>query len=152
MRGQGNIRAAALDALNPDQRTLLAAFAELMSRGTGDDGDDLLQEAMRRWLDSEIPIEGPDQTCNFLRGAISSIRSNIFRKKRTVERIEGRRAERLEHEEEEPLDRAADQAAATDGPLYVQQVYDHCEDEDVKMLLLVSLGGQATPGRNQGRA
>jgi hypothetical protein len=62
-----------------------------------------------------------------------------------VERIEGRRAERLEHEGEEPLDRAADHAAATDGPLYVQQVYDLCGDEDVKMLLLVSLGGQAAP-------
>lgn len=143
--GQGNIRADALDALDRDQRTQLAAFADLMSRGTGDDGDDLLQEAIRRWLDSDVPVQGPEQTCNFLRGAINSIRSNRFRKQRTVERVEGRRAHKLEHEEEEPLDRAADPTAATDGPLYVQQVYDLCEDEDVKLLLLTLLGGQATP-------
>lgn len=115
--GQGNIRADALDALDRDQRTQLAAFAELMSRGTGDDGDDLLQEAIRRWLDSDVPVLDPERTCNFLRGAISSIRSNRFRKQRTVERVEGRRALELEHEEEEPLDRAADPTAATDGPL-----------------------------------
>jgi len=143
--GQGNIRADALDALDRNQRTLLAGFAELMSRGTGDDGDDLLQSAMARWLASDVPIQGPDQTCNFLRGAISSIRFNTFRKKRTVERIEGRRAHKLEHEADEPLDRAADPTAATDGPLYIQQVYDLCEDEDVKLLLLTLLGGQATP-------
>ncbi len=142
--GQGNIRAAALDVLDQDQRTLLAAYAELMSRGTGDEGGDLLQGAMARWLASDVPVEGPEQTCDFLRGAISSIRFNTFRKQRVVRRCEGERAQKLEDEEEEPLDRAADPSASTEGALFVQQVYDLCEDEDVKLLLTLQ-ADQAAP-------
>jgi DNA-directed RNA polymerase specialized sigma24 family protein len=132
---QGNVRAAALDALSEDQRKQLAGYARIMSRGTGDEGDDLLQGAFVRWLASDKPIEGPEQTCKFLREAISSLRSNVFRHEKVVRRIEGERAHKQEDEEDEPLDRAADTSASTDGPLFVQQVYDLCDDDEVRLML-----------------
>jgi DNA-directed RNA polymerase specialized sigma24 family protein len=141
---QGNARADALNALSDDQRKQLAAYARIMSQGTGDEGDDLLQGAFARWLASDKPVEGPEQTCDFLHGAINSIRSNRFRHQKVVRRVEGERAHRQDDEEEEPLDRAADPSASTEGPLYVQQVYDLCEDEDIKLLLMVQVD-EATP-------
>jgi DNA-directed RNA polymerase specialized sigma24 family protein len=141
---QGNIRAPALDGLDDDQRKQLAAYAQIMSRGTGDEGDDLLQSAVARWLASEKPMEGPEETCEFLRWAISSVRSNIFRHEKVVRRIEGERAYKQEDEEEEPLYRAADPSASTEGPLFVQQVYDLCDDEEVQ-LFLTAQADKATP-------
>lgn len=141
---QGNIRAAALDALNEDQRKQLAAYARIMSGGTGDEGDDLLHSAFARWLASDKPVEGPEQTCGFLRGAISSIRSNIFRHRKVVRRIEGERANKQEDEEDEPVDRAADPAASTEGSLFVQQVYNLCDDQEIQ-LLLTAQADRATP-------
>jgi DNA-directed RNA polymerase specialized sigma24 family protein len=141
---QGNVRAAALEALSEDQRKQLAAYAKILSQGTGDEGDDLLQGAFARWLASDKPVERSEQTCKFLREAISSIRSNIFRHKRVVRRIEGERALKQEHEEEEPLDRAADLSASTEGPLFIQQVYNLCDDEEIQ-LLLIAQADRATP-------
>ena len=140
----GNVRADALDALSDDQRKQLAAYARIMSQGTGDEGGDLLQGAFARWLASGKPVEGPEQTCKFLFEAISSIRSNSFRHKRVVHRFEGERAFKHEDEEEEPLDRVADPSASTEGPLYVQQVYDLCDDEEIQ-LLLTAQAGRAKP-------
>ncbi len=138
------MRAAVLGALSEEQRKRLAAYARIMSQGTGDEGDDLLQGAFARWLASDKPVEGPEQTCKFLREAISSIRSNIFRHERVVRRLEGERAVKKEDEEDEPLDRAADPAASTEGPLFVQQVYDLCNDEDIQLLLMAQ-ADRATP-------
>jgi DNA-directed RNA polymerase specialized sigma24 family protein len=145
---QGNERAAALVALSEDQRKQLAAYAQIMSRGTGSEGNDLLQEAFARWLGSDKPVEGPEQTCNFLRGAISSIRFNAFRHEKVVRRYEGVRAVAEEGDEEDPLDQAADPAASTEGPLFVQQLYDLCEDEEVQ-LLLTAQTDSATPAEIQ---
>jgi DNA-directed RNA polymerase specialized sigma24 family protein len=145
---QGNERAAALMALNEDQRKQLAAYAQVMSRGTGSEVDDLLQEAFARWLASDKPIEGPEQTCNFLRGAISSIRFNTFRHQKVVRRYEGVRAVAEDGDEEDPLDQAANPAASTEGPLFVQQLYDLCEDEEVQ-LLLTAQADHATPAEIQ---
>jgi DNA-directed RNA polymerase specialized sigma24 family protein len=145
---QANERAAALVALNENQRKQLAAFAQIMSRGTGSEGDDLLQEAFARWLGSDKPMEGPEQTCNFLRGAIRSIRFNTFRHEKVVRRHEGVRAVAEEGDEEDPLDQAADPASSTEGPLFVQQVYDLCEDEEVQ-LLLTAQADNATPAEIQ---
>jgi hypothetical protein len=89
-------------------------------------------------------VEGPEQTCKFLREAISSIRSNFFRHERVVQRFEGQRTFKQEGEEEEPLDRAADPSASTEGPLYVQQVYDLCDDEEIQLLLMAQVD-QAKP-------
>jgi DNA-directed RNA polymerase specialized sigma24 family protein len=135
-------------ALNEDQRKRLAAYAEISSAGTGSDGDDLLQEAFTRWLASDKSIEGPEQTCNFLRGAIGSIRFNTFRHGKVVRRYEGVRAVPEECDEEDPLDQAADPAASTEGPLFVQQLYDLCEDEEVQ-LLLTAQADNATPAEIQ---
>ena len=141
---QRNERPAALAALDDDQRKQLAAFARIMSRGTGDDGDDLLQGAFARWLASDKPVEGPQQTIKFLREAISGIRSNIFRHQKVVRRYDGKRAFRGEDEDDEPVDRAADPSASTDGPVFVQQVYDLCGDDEIKLLLMAQ-ADQAAP-------
>jgi DNA-directed RNA polymerase specialized sigma24 family protein len=120
-----------------------------MSRGTGDEGDDLLNEAFARWMASDKPVEGPEQTCNFLRGAISSIRFNIFRHYKVVRRVEGVRAVAQEDDQEDPLDQAADPAASTEGLLFVQQVYDLCDGDEEVQLLLMAQAENATPDQIQ---
>jgi DNA-directed RNA polymerase specialized sigma24 family protein len=146
---QANERVAALDALSDDQRKQLAAYARIMSRGTGDDGDDLLQGAFARWLASDGPAEGPEQTYNFLRGAISSIRSNIFRHTKVVRRFQGVRALAHAEDEEDPLDQAVDPAASTETAVFFQQVYDLCNgDEEIQLLLMAQLDN-GTPAEVQ---
>ena len=76
---QGNDRAAALAALDDDQRKRLEAFAHIISQGAGDEPGDLFNAAVVRWLSSDKPIDGPEQTEQFLKGAMNSIRSNKFR-------------------------------------------------------------------------
>lgn len=137
---EGNERAAALTALSEDQKKRLAAFARFMSHGTGDEGDDLLQGAFVRWLASDKPVEGPEQTCQFLREAISSIRSNIFRHEKVVRRLEGVRAVAQEDAEEDPVEQAADPAASTEAVVFFQQLYDLCaNDEEIQLLLVAQL-------------
>ena len=142
---QGNERAAALAALSENQRKQVAAYAQIMSRGTGDEGDDLLQEAFARWLGSDKPVEGPEQTRDFLRDAIRSIRFNTFRHKRVVRKYEGVRAVTQENDEEDPLDQATDPAASTEGPLFVQQVYDLCGDDEEIQFFLTAQVANASP-------
>jgi DNA-directed RNA polymerase specialized sigma24 family protein len=146
---QGNERAAALAALRDDQRKQLAAYAQIMSRGTGNEGADLLQEAFARWLGSKKSVEGPQETCNFLRGAINSIRFNIFRHEKVVRRYEGERAVAQDDEEGDPLDQAVDPAASTEGPLFVQQIYDLCGEDEEIQLLLTAQTDNATPDQIQ---
>lgn len=141
---QGNVRAEALKALSEDQQTQLAAYAQIMSGGTGTEGGDLLHEAILRWMASDKPVAGPDQTYNFLSGAINSVRSNTFRHQRVVRRVDGVRAFKQHDEDEEPLDCAPDLAASTEGPLFVQQVYDLCDDEEIQLLLMTQVDN-ATP-------
>jgi DNA-directed RNA polymerase specialized sigma24 family protein len=141
---QGSDRAAALAALSADEVKQLAAYARIMSQGTGLGGNDLLQDAYVRWLASTKPVVGPEQTANFLRGAISSIRSNHFRHERVVQKYEGIRAV-AEEGDEDPLDQAADPAASTEGPLFHQQVYDLCADDEEVQLLLMKQWDRATP-------
>jgi len=137
---QGKERAAALAALREDQRKRLAAYAQLMSHGTGDEGTDLLQGAFARWLASDKPVEGPEQTCKYLVEAINSIRSNIFRHEKVVRRLEGVRAFAQEDDEDDPVEQALDPAAATEATVYFQQVYDLCaNDEEIQLLLLAQL-------------
>jgi DNA-directed RNA polymerase specialized sigma24 family protein len=146
--GQGE-RAAALAALSEDQRKQLAAYARIASGGTGDEGDDLLQGAFARWLASGQLVEGPEQTCKFLRGAISSIRSNIFRHEKVVRRFEGVRAVAQEEDEEDPVEQAPDPAASTEVSLLFQQVYDLCDgDDEIQMLLMAQLSN-GTPAEIQ---
>jgi DNA-directed RNA polymerase specialized sigma24 family protein len=142
---QTNERAAALDALSEDQRKQLAAYARIMSRGTGDESDDLLNEAFARWMASDKPVEGPEQTWSFLRGAISSIRFNIFRHDKIVRRVEGVRAVGQEDAEEDPLDQAADPAGLDRRTIVCPAVYDLCDGDDEVQLLLMAQADNATP-------
>ena len=146
---QGNVRAAALDALSDDQRKQLAAYAQIRSGGTGYEGGDLFNEAVVRWMASDKSVEGPEQTCNFLRGAINSIRFNTFRHEKVVRRVEGMRAFNQEDEDEEPLDQAPDPSASTEGPLFVQQIYDLCSDDWEVQLLVMAQADNATPEQIQ---
>lgn len=142
-------RAAALTALSPSQRKQLATYARIMAGGTGDEGTDLLQEAFARWLGSDKPVEGPEQTRDFLRGAIKSIRSNALRHNQVVRKYEGARAGAEESDEEDPLDLAIDHAASTEGPLFVQQAYDLCGDDEEVQLLLTAQADNASPDEIQ---
>lgn len=134
---QGNDRAAALAALDDDQRKRLEAFAYIISQGAGDEPGDLFNAAVVRWLSSDKPIEGPEQTEQFLKGAMNSIRSNKFRRDRVVRRYLGERALPQEGEDEDPVEQAADPTASTEGPLVFEQLFDLCgDDEDVQHLVL----------------
>jgi DNA-directed RNA polymerase specialized sigma24 family protein len=145
---QGNERTAALTALSEDQRKQLASYARFMSQGTGDEGSDLLQAAFARWLASDKPVEGPERTCNFLREAISSIRSNIFRHKRVVRRYEGVRAV-AEGDVDDPLDQAPDPTECAEATVFFQQLYDlFADDEEIQLLILAQLKGE-TPAEIQ---
>jgi DNA-directed RNA polymerase specialized sigma24 family protein len=141
----GDERAAALAALSDDQRKRLAAYARVMSKGTGDEHEDLLQQAQVRWLASKKPVEGPEQTENFLRGAMCNLRYNAFRHQRVVRRLDGVRAVADPDDQEEPVEQGADPAASTEGPLFVQQVYDLCADDEELQLLLTAQADNATP-------
>jgi DNA-directed RNA polymerase specialized sigma24 family protein len=142
---EGNERAAALEALCQDQRKRLAAYARFKSQGSGEDGDDLLQEAFARWMSSDKPVESQEQTCNFLRGAINSIVSNIFRHDKVVRRVEGVRAVAQEGDDEDPVEQAGDPTASTEGPTFAQQMYDLCgHDPEVQSLLTANAIG-STP-------
>lgn len=133
-------RAAALQALDEDQRKHLAAYARIMSANTGEEGEDLLQDAFSRWLTSDDPVEGPERTYDFLRGAISSIRSNIFRHAKVVRRIEGVREVATSMEEQDPIELAADPGVSHEVTVFSQQLYDLCaDDSDMQMLLMCQL-------------
>jgi DNA-directed RNA polymerase specialized sigma24 family protein len=137
---QGNERSDALVALKGDQRKRLATYARFMSHGVGEEASELLQGAFARWMASEKPVEGPEQTYNFLRQAISSICSNIFRHERVVRRFEGTRVVAQQDDEDDPVEQAPDPAACTEATVFFQQVYDLCaDDEEIQFLLLAQL-------------
>lgn len=129
-------RAAALTGLGPDRAKQLAGYANLCSRGLDEDGEDLLSGAQARWLASDIPVAGPDDTVKFLIGAINSLRSNAFRKQRVAKRAFGDRAEPNPEAGTDPLDDVEARACAADDAVFAQQAYDALSDEpDVQILL-----------------
>jgi hypothetical protein len=98
----------------------------------------------RRRLPVGLPqtsrCKGRGRPTNSLRGAVSSVRSNIFRHQKVVRRFEGARAVAQEEDEEDPVDQAADPAASTESAVFFQQVYDLCEgDEEIQLLLMARL-------------
>jgi DNA-directed RNA polymerase specialized sigma24 family protein len=108
-----------------------------MSRKTDFEGPDLLQDAFVRWLTSEKPIEGPEQTCAFLYGAIKSLRSNWNRHDRVVRQTHGVRVTADKDSDDDPIAHASDPSTDPDDHLVPQQLYDHCEgDDDVQIMLL----------------
>jgi DNA-directed RNA polymerase specialized sigma24 family protein len=141
---QGNDRAAALEALCDDQRKRLVAFARIMSGGTDFEADDLFNEAALRWMKSKVPVKGLGETAKFMVGAINSIRSNYFRHDKVVRKYEGERAFRKDDEDCDPTEDASDFAASTDGTTFVQQVYNECNNEEVRDLITAQ-ADNATP-------
>ncbi len=141
---QGNERAAALEAVDDDQRKRLVAFGRILSGGTEFNDDDLYNEAVLRWMKSDTPIKGPSETAKYLVDAMNSIRSNYFRHDRVVRKYEGERAFRKDDEDGDPTEDAADAAGSTDGTTFVQQVYDECNDEEVRDLITAQ-ADNATP-------
>jgi DNA-directed RNA polymerase specialized sigma24 family protein len=137
---QGTDRAAALGALTEDQQKRLAAYARIMSPNTGEEADDLLQGAQLRWLASDEPIESPERTYRFLLGAMSSIRSNIFRHAAVVRRTMGVRVVAATESEEDPIELAPDSGASQETGVFGQQLYNLCTDDpDLQMLLMCQL-------------
>lgn len=130
-------RADALEALSADQRKRLAGLARLMAPNTGETGEDLLQAAQLRWLESSVPVEGPDRTCEFLCGAISSIQSNIFRHQKLVRKVDGVRAFAASPDGQDPIELGVDPAASQEDTVFAQQLYDLCaNDSEVQTLVM----------------
>lgn len=135
--GKPTARVAALSALSEDQQKKLAAFARTVSKGTGDDGNDVLHGAILRWLDSNVPVEGAERTYHFLRDAMQSIASNIFRHKKIVRRVEGVRVTAAHEDGADPIELAPDQRASQEETLFAQQLYDLTKDDsEVQSLLM----------------
>ncbi|NNE40169.1 MAG: hypothetical protein HKN14_04535 [Marinicaulis sp.] len=137
-------RVGALETLNDDEMKKLAAFARIRSAGSTIDADDLLQGAYLRWLQSDVAIEGPQQTFNFLVGAINSQRSNAFRREKTVKSKLGERKSALDPAKEEALYESAAQRPSQDDSMFLQQLFDLLADDPDIQLLLMCLGQQAT--------
>lgn len=135
-------RSNALAALDADQKRALAAFAKICSRGLPDDGEDLLQTAYRRWLSSDEPVGGSEQTFHYLMGALSSLRSNAHRRARSEKRVFGQRLEPDTNEGDDPRHAVeADQLSAEDATL-AHQLYElMAGDQEIQMLLLHQVEG-----------
>ncbi|MFM9863456.1 MAG: hypothetical protein ACKVRO_07600 [Micropepsaceae bacterium] len=130
-------RAAALKALGADRVKRLVAYARFANQGLDHDAEDLLQGAYSRWMGSDVPMVGPDETYGFLIGAINSQRFNEFRRKRTIEEAFGRRLEPEIDAEEDPVDLALAGGASPEDSVFAQQIYDHLgHDPDVQLLVL----------------
>lgn len=130
-------RAEALAALGPSRVKRLSAYANLCAVGLQDGGADLLQGAYLRWLESEKPVEGPDNTYRYLRGAIKSARSNALRHDGIVRATFGDRAEPDAEEEIDPVEEAPSGAASAEDAAFAEQLYQAlAADPEVQMLVL----------------
>lgn len=130
-------RASALAALGPNREKRLAVYASLARRGLDDDADDLLQGAYLRWMGSDVPVVGPDETYDFLIGAMNSLRSNAFRRKRLTKRVLGERAQPVADDEEDPIDAAPANGTSPEDCVFARQLYDHLGgDPDLQLLVL----------------
>lgn len=131
-----SIKSTALLMLTPDQRKKLAALARVKARGSSLEPDDLLQEARKRWLNSDMPAEGIDATFGFLLGAINSVASNNWRRQATVRRMEGQRLVAVSVDSPDPVEAAPDRRASPEDAYLREQIYGLCEDDEVRTLLL----------------
>jgi hypothetical protein len=121
--------------LTTDQRKKLAALARVKARGTSLDPRDLLQSAYARWLNPDS--EAGDDAFKVLSDAVNSIASNYWRRQETVGRFEGKRLVAASVDRPDPIEFARDQEPSQDDAYLREQVYRICEDEEVKMLLLL---------------
>ena len=130
-------RGDALLALSEADQKRLAALATIMSRGTGETPEDLLQGAYLRWLTSDVPMGEPAEIVRFLAGAIASQRSNLFRRKRMILSVLGERANVDSETGVDPVDNIKSHDAAPDERIFLQQLYNlFTDDEEVQLLLM----------------
>ncbi len=129
-------RAAALGDLTPDQRKKLVVQSRLKARPPVFGAEDLLHGAYERWLKSDLAVEGPEETCNFLWGAINSIAFNATRHKATIRRFEGERAV-ASTDGNDPIELAQDLTVSQENAVLAEQLYSLCShDQDLQMLLM----------------
>lgn len=129
-------RATALGSLTPDQRKKLVVQSRLKARPPVFGAEDLLQGAYERWLKSDLAVEGPEETYNFLWGAINSIAFNATRHKATVRRFEGERVVAT-IDGDDPIELAHDVTVSQENAVFAEQFYSLCaHDEDLQMLLM----------------
>jgi DNA-directed RNA polymerase specialized sigma24 family protein len=95
-----------------------------MSLNTEEEGQDLLQGAITRWLASDKPIQGPEQTYGFLVGAIRGITSNFWRHAKLVHHTHGRRVVAGPDDEQDPVETGEDSSVSQNDAVFAQQVYD----------------------------
>lgn len=146
---QTDDRATALGQLSEDHKKKLAAFARMASRSTPYESGDLSNDAVVRWLQSDKPIEGAEETFQFLMGAIKSIRSNYVRREKTVLRYEGKRAVETEDDDEALVEQGADPVEITETSLFQDQLLDNFSDDEEVFDLLMQQMADATPSEIQ---
>ena len=137
-------RAGALTALGRDREKRLAAYARMCRRGLSDDGEDLLQTAYRRWLTAKNPVVGPEETYNYLMGAIKGQRFNALRHAGVVKEAIGERLEPGPEKEDDPVDDLRARDSSAEAAVLVQQLYDSAAD-DPELQLLIIYFAQETP-------
>jgi DNA-directed RNA polymerase specialized sigma24 family protein len=135
-------RAAALLALSADQKKRLAAYARILAVNLEDAQEDLLQTAHVRWLKSPVPVRSPEETTNFLAGAMRSRASNLRRHRKLVRAVHGDRSVPMSQEDEDPIELAPDGAASQDDSVFAQQLYDlSASDEEVQAFIMYRTDG-----------
>ena len=137
-------RVAALDSLDLDAKRRLAGYARLCAKGLPDEGHDLLQSAYLRWLESDKPIGSAADTEDYLFDAISSIRSNAFRRQRTEKRAIGTRVNFTGEGSDEvaPAELVASQDSSAEDQKVAQQIYDAVagDDDDIALYVMELAG------------
>jgi hypothetical protein len=128
-------KAAALLTLTADQRKKLAALARVKARGTTLEAADLLQGAKARWLNPDS--KAGDDAFVVLSGAVNSIASNDRRRSATVRRVEGKRLVAASVDAPDPIELAQDLSPSQDDAYLREQIYEICDDEEIKTLLLL---------------
>jgi hypothetical protein len=128
-------KSAALLTLSADQRKKLATLAYVKARGTTLDARDLLQGARARWLKSDS-TDGND-AFEYLLGAVNSIASNDRRRCATIRRFEGERLVAASADGPDPIELARDLEPSQEDAYLREQIYQICEDDEVKTLLLL---------------
>ncbi|RYG99169.1 MAG: sigma-70 family RNA polymerase sigma factor [Alphaproteobacteria bacterium] len=134
------IRGAALDALDDAHMKKLTTISRLLAIAPTEPAD-LLQDAFLRWLQSDVPIEGPDRTYSYVRDAMKSIRYNA---RRHLEVVKGALGERMHASEEggDVFEMLKPHHSTVDDGKIAQQAYDlFADDPEVQEYILKLMDG-----------
>lgn len=145
--GSDGIRGAALDALDDAQMKKLTAISRLLAIAPMEPKD-LLHDACLRWLQSDIPVEGPDRTYSFIRDAMKSLRSNALRHAGVVKQAIG---DRLQPSQDggDVSELLTSPSSSVEDSKVVQQAFDlFADDLEVQQYILKFMDG-ASPDEIQ---